>query len=246
MSSDEYQPPSRRHRRARRRAAARDRRRPGSCSTAATGCAPPASSALRDVPVRVVAPADPVGYMSALGVAAPPPQRLAEGCARARTRQLFQTGARAGGPASAREPETARRGGNVATSGRTHPRTAPPRSPALRTDDARRDHRPRRRPGPVRAIKAASSSRAHSAPPGRTRSNATPQIGSRARAAARPFELIYADPPWQLGNPDSDYAPEQHYPTLPLDQIAALTVPAAEDALLYLWAVNSHLPDALR
>jgi N6-adenosine-specific RNA methylase IME4 len=59
------------------------------------------------------------------------------------------------------------------------------------------------------------------------------------------FELIYADPPWQLGNPDSAYAPEQYYPTLPLDEIAALPVPAADDALLYLWAVNSHLPDAL-
>ena len=58
------------------------------------------------------------------------------------------------------------------------------------------------------------------------------------------FELIYADPPWQLGNPDSDYAPEQYYPTLPLDEIARLAIPAAEDAVLYLWAVNSHLPDA--
>ncbi len=60
------------------------------------------------------------------------------------------------------------------------------------------------------------------------------------------FEVIYADPPWQLGNPDSDYAPEQYYPTLPLDQIAALPVPAADDCLLYLWAVNSHLPEALQ
>lgn len=60
------------------------------------------------------------------------------------------------------------------------------------------------------------------------------------------FQLIYADPPWQLGNPDSDYAPEQYYPTLRLDQIAALQVPAADDALLYLWAVNSHLPQALQ
>lgn len=59
-------------------------------------------------------------------------------------------------------------------------------------------------------------------------------------------EVIYADPPWQLGNPDSDYAPEQYYPTLPLDEIAAFPVPAADDALLYLWAVNSHLPEALQ
>lgn len=60
------------------------------------------------------------------------------------------------------------------------------------------------------------------------------------------FEVILADPPWQLGNPGSDYAPEQYYPTLPVEEIAALQVPAADDALLYLWAVNSHLPEALQ
>jgi N6-adenosine-specific RNA methylase IME4 len=62
---------------------------------------------------------------------------------------------------------------------------------------------------------------------------------------AGPFQLIYADPPWQLGNPDGPYAPENHYPTLPLDQIKALPVPAAEDALLFLWAVNCLLPQAV-
>jgi N6-adenosine-specific RNA methylase IME4 len=59
-----------------------------------------------------------------------------------------------------------------------------------------------------------------------------------------PFELIYADPPWQLGGADSDRAPENHYPTMPLADIEALTVPAAEDALLFLWAVSSLLPQA--
>jgi len=60
-----------------------------------------------------------------------------------------------------------------------------------------------------------------------------------------PFDLIYADPPWQLGNPDAASAPEQHYPTMPLGDIKALTVPAANDGVLYLWAVNSLLPEAL-
>lgn len=32
---------------------------------------------------------------------------------------------------------------------------------------------------------------------------------------------------------------------MPLEEIAALEIPAAKDALLYLWAVNSHLRDAL-
>jgi len=61
----------------------------------------------------------------------------------------------------------------------------------------------------------------------------------------RPFDLIYADPPWQLGNPDGRNAPEHHYPTMPLAEIKALEVPAAEDALLLVWAVNCLLPQAL-
>ncbi len=60
-----------------------------------------------------------------------------------------------------------------------------------------------------------------------------------------PFEVIYADPPWKLGNPDGPHAPENHYPTLTLDELKALKPPAAEQALLYLWAVNCLLPDAL-
>jgi N6-adenosine-specific RNA methylase IME4 len=60
-----------------------------------------------------------------------------------------------------------------------------------------------------------------------------------------PFELIYADPPWQFGGADSDRAPENHYPTMPSAEIEGLTVPAAADALLFLWAVSSLLPQAL-
>src|SRR5579862_6908318 len=60
-----------------------------------------------------------------------------------------------------------------------------------------------------------------------------------------PFELIYADPPWQLGHPDSHNAPENHYPCLPLEEIKALPVPAADDAILFLWAVNTLLPQGL-
>jgi N6-adenosine-specific RNA methylase IME4 len=52
------------------------------------------------------------------------------------------------------------------------------------------------------------------------------------------FDLIYADPPWRLpGSPDSSRAIENHYPTMPLEEICGLKLPAAEDALLYLWSV---------
>jgi N6-adenosine-specific RNA methylase IME4 len=61
-----------------------------------------------------------------------------------------------------------------------------------------------------------------------------------------PFELVYADPPWQLGNPDGPWAPENHYPTMPLEEIAALQIPAAANAVLFLWAVNCRLREALQ
>jgi N6-adenosine-specific RNA methylase IME4 len=57
--------------------------------------------------------------------------------------------------------------------------------------------------------------------------------------------VIYGDPPWQLGNPDSAWSPEQHYPTKPTPKIKQLGPPAAQDAVLFLWAVSSLLPDAL-
>ena len=54
------------------------------------------------------------------------------------------------------------------------------------------------------------------------------------------FDLIYADPPWRFrGSPDSSRAVENHYPTLPLDEILALSPPAADNALLFLWAVKA-------
>jgi N6-adenosine-specific RNA methylase IME4 len=60
-----------------------------------------------------------------------------------------------------------------------------------------------------------------------------------------PFELILADPPWSFGTPDSPFAPEQHYPTMSIAEIKALRVPAAENSVLFLWAVTYLLPEAL-
>lgn len=60
------------------------------------------------------------------------------------------------------------------------------------------------------------------------------------------FDLIYADPPWQLGATDTERGPNRHYPTMPLHDIAALQIPAANDAVLFLWAVDTRLPEALQ
>jgi N6-adenosine-specific RNA methylase IME4 len=71
------------------------------------------------------------------------------------------------------------------------------------------------------------------------------EIGSSPPLPDGRFDLIYADPPWQLGSPDADYAPENYYPTLSLQEIKELAVPTAENACLFLWAVNGLLPEAI-
>jgi N6-adenosine-specific RNA methylase IME4 len=50
-----------------------------------------------------------------------------------------------------------------------------------------------------------------------------------------PWPTIVIDPPWQYGNRASRNAAENHYPTMTIEEIAALEVPAAENAHLYLW-----------
>lgn len=64
------------------------------------------------------------------------------------------------------------------------------------------------------------------------------------------FGLIMADPPWSYEmRSDKGYAkaPEAQYQTMGLAEIKALPVEAlaAPDCLLWLWAVNPQLPQAL-
>jgi N6-adenosine-specific RNA methylase IME4 len=81
------------------------------------------------------------------------------------------------------------------------------------------------------------------------------RIRQRLRDAALPaavplpdglFNLIYGDPPWLLpGSADGSRSVQNHYPCMPLDAIKALPVPAADDAILFLWGVNSLTPEAI-
>lgn len=64
------------------------------------------------------------------------------------------------------------------------------------------------------------------------------------------FGLIMADPPWSYemrSEKGYEKAPEAKYQTMPLAEIKALPVEAlaAPDCLLWLWAVNPQLPQAL-
>jgi N6-adenosine-specific RNA methylase IME4 len=60
------------------------------------------------------------------------------------------------------------------------------------------------------------------------------------------YGIIYADPPWRYGFSKSGSRKiENHYPTMSIAEICALKVPAAKDAVLYLWATAPKLPEAL-
>lgn len=60
------------------------------------------------------------------------------------------------------------------------------------------------------------------------------------------YSLIYADPPWRYESSAGTRAIENHYPTMDLGDICALPVPAADDAVLLLWATNPLLREAFQ
>jgi len=59
------------------------------------------------------------------------------------------------------------------------------------------------------------------------------------------YDVLYADPPWQHGSSGDSRATENHYPTMTLDEIKSVKIPAADNAVLYLWATAPLLLNAL-
>jgi N6-adenosine-specific RNA methylase IME4 len=66
-------------------------------------------------------------------------------------------------------------------------------------------------------------------------------------AEGRKFSTLYIDPPWPYDNQATRAATNGHYPTLPLEKIAAEPVKqlAADKCHLHLWTTNGFLPAAL-
>ncbi len=67
----------------------------------------------------------------------------------------------------------------------------------------------------------------------------------------RRFAAISADPPWNYvtwSEKNQTRAASQHYQTMSLDDICALPVAglAAPDCVLFMWAINPMLPQALK
>lgn len=59
------------------------------------------------------------------------------------------------------------------------------------------------------------------------------------------FNVIYADPPWQY-DLSLRGSPEEHYPVMETKSICDLKIPSAEDTVLFLWATNPKLEEALQ
>ena len=76
-----------------------------------------------------------------------------------------------------------------------------------------------------------------------------------ARLIGSAFRCIVADPPWQVNRLESPgkggfgtqervlKSVELEYPTMSVEEIAALRIPAAEDAHLYIWTINSYIEE---
>jgi len=73
---------------------------------------------------------------------------------------------------------------------------------------------------------------------------------ARKRAPELPegkFDVILADPPWEYEFAVSDSRRvENKYPTMKLEDICSLKIPAAENSILFLWAPAPKLPEALQ
>jgi N6-adenosine-specific RNA methylase IME4 len=83
--------------------------------------------------------------------------------------------------------------------------------------------------------------------PGAGRSCIVSDLGELETSGER-FGTIYADPPWQYGNQGTRAATDNHYPTMAVDEIAAMPVSrvVADNAHLHLWTTNAFLFDAER
>jgi N6-adenosine-specific RNA methylase IME4 len=73
--------------------------------------------------------------------------------------------------------------------------------------------------------------------------------GVALNSFGRTFPILYADPPWRFEGPalTGSRVTELHYPTMSLTDICALPVHeiAAPDAVLFMWALPSMIPEAL-
>ena len=68
-------------------------------------------------------------------------------------------------------------------------------------------------------------------------------------ATDKKYRVIYADPPWSYNDKQDTGmlgGAVKHYPTMPLQDICDLPVPAADNAVLFLWVTSPLLEDSFK
>lgn len=60
------------------------------------------------------------------------------------------------------------------------------------------------------------------------------------------YHVLVVDPPWhyEKRNEDATHRANCPYPTMPTDEIAAMEMPAEDNAILWLWTTNAFMHDA--
>lgn len=67
----------------------------------------------------------------------------------------------------------------------------------------------------------------------------------KAAPAEGAYSLIYCDPPWRYEHVKTESrAIENQYPTMSLEEIKAMTVPAADDCVVFMWATSPKLAES--
>lgn len=61
------------------------------------------------------------------------------------------------------------------------------------------------------------------------------------------YPVIYCDPPWKFEPFNEETGGERSapYPAMEIDQLKAMSVPAMDGCVLFMWATSSHLADAV-
>ena len=72
------------------------------------------------------------------------------------------------------------------------------------------------------------------------------EIPENPSAPSGSYSLIYCDPPWRYEHSWAKSRDiENHYPTMQLEDICALQVPAAADCVMFMWATAPKLAESL-
>jgi N6-adenosine-specific RNA methylase IME4 len=63
---------------------------------------------------------------------------------------------------------------------------------------------------------------------------------------SKEYDIIYADPPWKYSfSKSGNRKVENHYPTMTLEEIKSIKVPAKKDCILFLWATAPKLIESI-